>query len=103
MERWFEEAESNAIPGAVMFLVGSKLDKASTHRTVTVDEGERLASSHGAGFCEVSSKTRENVRKPFVEVVEGIVNSPELLSQGRRGGGTVSVGGGGGDAGGCAC
>lgn len=86
MERWFEEAESNAIPGAVLYLVGSKLDKASTHRTVKFEEGEALAERHGAGFCEVSSKTRENVRKPFVEVVEGIVSNPGLLSQGRRGG-----------------
>jgi len=62
-----------------------------------------LAESHGAGFCEVSSKTKENVRKPFVEIVGEIVRRPELLKAGtRRGTGTVTVGGDD-TAGGCAC
>lgn len=83
MERWFEEAETNAIPGAVMYLVGSKLDKASS-RTVSYEEGDTLAQAHGCSFCEVSAKTRENVRKPFIDVVEQIVNSPDLLHQPSR-------------------
>lgn len=105
MERWFEEAESNAIPGAVMYLVGSKMDKASMHRTVTYEEGERLAESHGARFCEVSSKTRENVRKPFVEIVDDIVRKPGLVTAPSRRGGTINVTGGGAadDGGACAC
>lgn len=103
MERWFEEAESNAMPGTVLYLVGSKLDKAS-QRKVTFEEGKRLAESRAEGrFCEVSAKTRENVRKPFVEVVEAIVGKPELLKMGTRRGGTVSVGGGEGWGSGCAC
>lgn len=86
MERWFEEAESNAIPGAVMYLVGSKLDKASS-RVVTIEEGQRLAEKHECSYCEVSSKTRENVRKPFAEIVEQIVSRPDLIntSQNRSG------------------
>jgi len=102
MERWFEEAESNAMPGAVMYLVGSKMDKTSA-RTVKTEEGQELAAKHGCQFCEVSSKTRENVRKPFVEIVDAIVKDPKLLSAGRRGGGTVSVTGGSGEGVGCAC
>jgi len=94
MERWFEEAESNAMPGAVMYLVGSKLDKGSS-RTVQTEEGQRLAESHGCGFCEVSSKTRENVRKPFVEIVDLIVSDAKLLSASNRRSGMVNVGGGG--------
>jgi Ras-related protein Rab-18 len=102
MERWFEEAESNAMPGAVMYLVGSKMDKASA-RTVKVEEGLELAAKHGCQFCEVSSKTRENVRKPFVEIVDAIVKDPKLLSAGSRRSGTVSVTGAGGEGGGCSC
>lgn len=102
MERWFEEAESNAIPGAIMYLVGSKLDKASA-RVVASAEGEQLAERHGAGFCEVSSKTRENVRKPFVDIVDRIVNSPELLAATSRQTGSVAVGASGEAASGCAC
>lgn len=102
MERWFEEAESNAMPGAIMYLVGSKLDK-NNSRTVTPEEGLRLAEGHGAGFCEVSSKTRENVRKPFVEIVDAIVKDPKLLAASSRRGGTISVGGGEGVGSGCSC
>jgi Ras-related protein Rab-18 len=102
MERWFEEAESNAMPGAVMYLVGSKLDKTSG-RVVKSEEGQELADKHGCQFCEVSSKTRENVRKPFVEIVDAIVKDPKLLSANSRRSGTVSVGGAGAEAGGCSC
>lgn len=90
------------MPGAVMYLVGSKIDKANA-RTVKIEEGQELADKHGCQFCEVSSKTRENVRKPFVEIVDAIVKDPKLLSVGKRGGGTVSVAGGSGEEGGCAC
>ncbi|PBP16964.1 hypothetical protein BUE80_DR012312 [Diplocarpon rosae] len=53
------------------------------------------------GVILVSSKTRENVRKPFVECVGEVVRRPELLKGGRRG--TVSIAGGQVEAGGCAC
>src|ERR1700709_573196 len=66
MERWFEEVETNATPGVVTYLVGTSLDKVA-QGTVKVEEGEAMAKRFGCegGFCEVSSKTRENVRKPF--------------------------------------
>ena len=103
MERWFEEAETNAIPGAIMYLVGSKMDKTAS-RKVKYEEGEALAKAHGSQFCEVSSKTRENVRKPFVEMVDEIVKHPQLLAASSRRGGTIAVGAGDQEAAsGCAC
>jgi len=91
--------------------VGTKLDKADSSRAVSVEEGEALAAAHGARFCEASAKTTENVRKPFVEVVDMIVSNPALLAGGGgrgRTAGTVDVGGGGGGEGGgylngCSC
>ncbi|OTB05777.1 hypothetical protein M426DRAFT_319458 [Hypoxylon sp. CI-4A] len=81
MEKWIDEARSNASPDAVLYLVGSKLDKvAAGGRAVSFEEGKAFAESQGAGFCEVSSKTRENIRKPFVEVVDQIVQRPQLLA-----------------------
>ncbi|KAI1462219.1 ras-domain-containing protein [Annulohypoxylon moriforme] len=81
MEKWIDEARSNASPDAVLYLVGSKLDKvAANGRAVTEEEGRAFAESQGAGFCEVSSKTRENIRRPFVEVVDRIVQKPQLLA-----------------------
>ena len=57
------------------------MDKAAAgNRAVSYEEGKAFAESQGAGFCEVSSKTRENVRKPFVDVVDQIVQKPQLLS-----------------------
>jgi Ras-related protein Rab-18 len=102
MDRWFEEAESNAMQGAIMYLVGSKLDKTSS-RAVGYEEGEVLAARHGSKFCEVSSKTRENVRKPFVEIVDQIVKNPQLLAGTSRHSGTVAIGFSEGTGSGCAC
>lgn len=103
MERWFEEVDSNAQPGAVTYLVGAKMDKVA-QRTVKVEEGAKMAEERGCvGFCEVSSKTRENVRKPFIEIVDAIVKKPELLAAGSRRG-MVPVGGGEeGFGSGCSC
>ncbi|CAL3965680.1 unnamed protein product [Diplocarpon coronariae] len=103
MPRWFDEVEANAQPGAVTYLVGAKLDRdAAGQRAVSAEEGRRLAEERAAsGWCEVSSKTRENVRKPFVECVAEVVRRPELLKGGRRG--TVSIAGGQVESSGCAC
>jgi len=79
------------MPGAIMYVVGSKLDKGQAGRKVTIEEGKELAARHGCGWCEVSSKTRENVRRPFVEIVDEIVKKPELLKGGRKSTSAVSL------------
>ncbi len=73
--------------------VGAKLDKAEAgNRAVSTAEGQALAQSHLALFCEVSSKTKENVRRPFVEIVDHIVQTPGLLDSGTMWGrGTVAM------------
>ncbi|KAI9797544.1 MAG: hypothetical protein M1833_005455 [Piccolia ochrophora] len=71
MSSWFDEAEANAMHGVITYLVGSKSDKKSS-RAVSYEEAEALAKNYGSSYCEVSSKTRENVRKPFVEIVDQI-------------------------------
>lgn len=89
MEKWFDEAEINTTPGVALYLVGAKIDKP---RAVSAEEGRKLADAHGAMFCEVSAKTSENVRKPFVEIVDDVV-AKGLVGDGRGGRGTVRVGG----------
>ncbi|KAF8457170.1 P-loop containing nucleoside triphosphate hydrolase protein [Terfezia claveryi] len=79
MEDWFRQAETYASPGVVKCLVGSKTDKAAS-RAVKYEEGKELAERYGAMFVEVSSKTRENVRRPFVDVIDKIVETPELVN-----------------------
>lgn len=128
MERWFLEAETNTTEDIALHLVcspcppltdikiaeiltkgqqvGTKLDKASQGREVSTEEGRALAEAHGALFSEVSSLTRQNVRKPFVDVINQIMQTPELAAsiRGGRPPGTVTVGGGGDGGGwGCAC
>ncbi|KAG6353933.1 hypothetical protein INS49_005190 [Diaporthe citri] len=90
MERWFDEVEVNTVPGVALYLVGAKVDKP---RAVTAAEGQALADAHGANFCEVSAKTRENVRKPFVEIVDAVVSHPDVMRAADGGSkGTVNVG-----------
>ena len=91
MDKWFEEALDYTRDKTVLYLVGAKLDKAPRKRAVSTAEGEELARMFGIGFCEVSAKTRENVRVPFVAVVDRITqNRQQLLT--RRGTDAVQVG-----------
>lgn len=106
MDKWFDEAEVNTAPGVALYLVGAKTDKPNP--AVGFEEGQALAGEHGALFCEVSAKASDNVRRPFVEIVDEIV-AKGLPAQGEGGGsgrtaGTVRVGGEGqGAAGGSGC
>lgn len=107
MDRWFDEAEVNTAPGVALYLVGAKSDK--PNRAVSTAEGEALAAARGARFCEVSAKARENVRRPFVEIVDEVVagGGAAVDGTGGRSAGTVKVGGegagGGGGWTGCSC
>lgn len=53
---------------------------ASGGRVVSYEEGQAFAEANGALFCEVSAKTKENIKRPFVEVVDQIVQKPDLLA-----------------------
>lgn len=90
MEHWFREAETYASPNVVKCLVGSKTDRESA-RAVKTEEGQEFADRYGALFVECSSKNRENVRRPFVDVVDRIVETPELLGGKKPANGTVNV------------
>lgn len=86
IDRWFDEVDENAMPGAVRYLAGCKKDKAGMGlRRVSEEEGLAKSKARGAiGWCEVSSKTRENVRHVFSEVLKAVVSDPELMKIGRR-------------------
>ena len=109
IERCYDEAlaNENLAPGAATYLVGSQLDKRPASKTggrVTAAEGEALAARHGSQFCEVSSKTGQNVRKPFTEIVDKIVSTPGLIGRiSQRGRGVDLDGGASAPSGGCFC
>lgn len=98
IERSYEEAlaNENLAPGAVTYLVGSQIDKqpvSKTARRVTTAEGETLAARHESQFCEVSSKTGRNVRKPFTDIVDKIVSMPGLIGRISQRGRGIDLGG----------
>lgn len=100
MDAFFAEAQartgpasSSSSPPCQICLVGAKLDRADTSRAVTAEEGLVLAKTmhanadDGTGdvdskgeplFFETSSRTGDNVREPFVALVDRIVSSGVL-------------------------
>lgn len=105
MDSWFAEAEANTAVAAAagstskcqFCLVGSKVDRAGTSRTVTAEEGAALAAKYNDDdsdnplFFETSARTGENVREPFIALVDRIVASGTANAP-RRAAATVSLG-----------
>lgn len=54
----------------IMMLVGNKIDL--ENRSVTKEEGERMARNHGMMFIETSAKTRIGVQEAFEELVNKV-------------------------------
>ncbi|ELU37628.1 Rab18 [Rhizoctonia solani AG-1 IA] len=69
LPKWFSELET--IP------VGNKVDKEFS-RQVTTEEGKAFAERMGTLFVECSAKTKVGVQDTFRELVEKIVDTPEL-------------------------
>lgn len=101
METWFAEAEVNTPPGVALYLVGAKTDKPL--RAVTAAEGEALAALHGALFAEASARTGDGVRRPFVEIVDAVVEKGSVVGDGRGRSGAVRLGEEAVGGGGCSC
>ncbi|PSS02422.1 ras family-domain-containing protein [Coniella lustricola] len=107
VDRWFDEAELNAGEDVALYLVGTKTDKAmgadtsssNGSRAVSTLEGQQAAEARGARFCEVSAKTGEGVRTPFVGIIDEIVAEGVDVEGGitrhRGANGVVSLGNGG--------
>ncbi len=80
----------------VKIVVGNKLDKEFS-RQVPTSLGASFAKSMGSLFIETSAKTATGVREAFGEVVERILDTPELWQSGgqqRTDGGRGGVPGG---------
>jgi len=69
---WLKSIESKAKKDCVKILVGTKCD-ITTYRQVSEEEGKNLAENLGIKYFETSSKTDQNVNKPFYFLAEEIL------------------------------
>jgi len=79
LEQWLKEVKMyspNNGEGVVKLLVGNKVD---LDRKVGREEAEDWARSQGMLFLEASAKAKTGIRQCFMEVVNKIVEDPELL------------------------
>jgi len=80
IENWLTELETYSTnQDLVKMLVGNKCDLESHgERVVSKEEGLKCARKHQMMFIEASAKTREGVACAFEELVEKIIQTPQL-------------------------
>lgn len=89
LPRWYSELETYVSESVVKIVVGNKLDKEYT-RQVPTAEAEAFANRMGSLFIEASAKTSVGVREAFRNVVEQIIDTPELWGNATKSGGGSS-------------
>ncbi|EJD00362.1 ras-domain-containing protein [Fomitiporia mediterranea MF3/22] len=77
LPRWYSELGTYVSDSVVKILVGNKVDKEFS-RQVPTSEGAAFAQRMGSLFVEASAKTAVGVREAFTDVVERILDTPEL-------------------------
>eukprot|EP01039_Chlorochromonas_danica_P006059 gene6059-6673_t len=83
LNMWLQEVEQFSMGGGkevVKLLVGNKVDQA---RTVQREVANDWARSRGMLFMEASAKTKEGIAQVFQEVVQKVLENPNLLSNTR--------------------
>lgn len=79
LDQWLREVKMyspNNGEGVVKLLVGNKVD---LERQVPREEAEEWARNQGMLFLEASAKTKKGVQECFMEVVQKILEDPDLL------------------------
>lgn len=76
--------------GIAKLLVGNKIDLED--RAVTREEAEDWARSQGMLFLEASAKTKIGIQQCFLELVQKILESPEILNNTIPGRPKISLG-----------
>lgn len=93
LPRWYSELETYVSSSVVRILVGNKVDKEFS-RQVTAAEGQQFAERMNSLFVEASAKTAVGVKEVFTEVVEQILDTPELWDTTAKGQSTSGGNGG---------
>ncbi|KAK5927930.1 hypothetical protein CgunFtcFv8_013035 [Champsocephalus gunnari] len=72
---WMDSVKEKMCEGAVLMLLGNKLDLADTHsRRVTTSEGQGLAEQHQALFYECSAKSGCNMEELMTHLARTLVS-----------------------------
>ena len=69
---WINQIKEEANANVIIYLVGNKIDLSKDKRTVTEEEGQKLADEYKFLFKEASAKEGTNVNEIFQELVEKI-------------------------------
>jgi len=80
LENWLKEIEQFSMGGGrdiVKLLVGNKVD---LPKQMKKEEAEQWAMSQGMLFMQASAKTKEGIANVFEEVVQKILENPNLLA-----------------------
>ncbi|EAU83465.2 Rab18 [Coprinopsis cinerea okayama7 len=96
LPRWYSELETYVSESVVKILVGNK----EYSRQVPTAEGEKFAQKMNSLFVEASAKTAVGVKEVFQELVERILDTPELWDPKSKGQGHTTAHGNGGVPGG---
>ena len=79
---WINQIKEEANANVIIYLVGNKIDLPKDKRTVSEEEGQKLADEYKFLFKEASAKEGTNVNEIFQELVEKIdaEAKPEVLN-----------------------
>ncbi|EOD09575.1 Rab18, rab family GTPase [Emiliania huxleyi CCMP1516] len=79
LRTWLDEFELYATSAAAAkLLVGNKVDLDA--REVTVEEAQAFARQQATMYIETSAKTRSGILQAFDEIVQKVLDTPELLA-----------------------
>lgn len=98
LNHWMQEVDTYCTnDNIIKMMVANKIDM--PNRVVTREEGLKFAKRHRTLFIEASAKTKEGVQCTFEELIEKIIQTPDLWDNDRPsfrlGQPTGSSGGGG--------
>ena len=80
LQRWLEELELYATTQhAAKLLVGNKIDL--KQREVSVEEATTFARKQAMMYIEASAKTRAGIQQSFEEVVQKILDTPQIMAE----------------------
>ena len=83
LENWLKEIEQFSMGGGrdiVKLLVGNKVD---LPKQMKKEDAEQWAMSQGMLFMQASAKTKEGIANVFEEIVQKILENPNLLANTR--------------------